>query len=118
MSLTQNKVLPYGTQEDILHEGGSNSVSQYMSAQLIEDSKEICKHAQNPIKLTWNDLNFKVKVEKETADGKKEMIEQEIIKNVSGYAMPGQTLYIMGASGAGKTSLLNILSDRISNING
>lgn len=28
--------------------------------------------------------------------------------------MPGQTLYIMGASGAGKTSLLNIISDRIS----
>ncbi len=27
--------------------------------------------------------------------------------------MPGQTLYIMGASGAGKTSLLNIISDRI-----
>jgi ABC-type multidrug transport system ATPase subunit len=38
-----------------------------------------------------------------------------IIKNVSGYAMPGQTLYIMGSSGAGKTSLLNIISDRISN---
>jgi ABC-type multidrug transport system ATPase subunit len=32
---------------------------------------------------------------------------------VSGYALPGQVLYIMGASGAGKTSLLNILSDRI-----
>ena len=32
---------------------------------------------------------------------------------MSGYAMPGQTLFIMGASGAGKTSLLNILSDRI-----
>jgi ABC-type lipoprotein export system ATPase subunit len=28
--------------------------------------------------------------------------------------MPGQTLFIMGASGAGKTSLLNLLSDRIS----
>lgn len=27
--------------------------------------------------------------------------------------MPGQTLFIMGASGAGKTSLLNIISDRI-----
>ena len=26
--------------------------------------------------------------------------------------MPGQTLYIMGSSGAGKTSLLNILSQR------
>jgi ABC-type multidrug transport system ATPase subunit len=32
--------------------------------------------------------------------------------------MPGQTLYIMGASGAGKTSLLNILSDRINVNNG
>jgi ABC-type multidrug transport system ATPase subunit len=37
----------------------------------------------------------------------------KVIKNVSGYAMPGQTMFIMGASGAGKTSLLNILSDRI-----
>jgi ATP-binding cassette subfamily G (WHITE) protein 2 (PDR) len=37
----------------------------------------------------------------------------QILKGVSGYAMPGQTLFIMGASGAGKTSLLNALSDRI-----
>lgn len=39
---------------------------------------------------------------------------QRIIKDVSGFALPGEVLYIMGASGAGKTSLLNILSDRIS----
>lgn len=39
--------------------------------------------------------------------------KKQIIKDVSGYAMPGQTLFIMGASGAGKTSLLNILSDRV-----
>jgi len=32
--------------------------------------------------------------------------------------MPGQVTYIIGASGAGKTSLLNILSDRISIKNG
>ena len=45
--------------------------------------------------------------------GKKTKMHQ-IVKGVSGYAMPGQTLFIMGASGAGKTSLLNIISDRIS----
>lgn len=28
--------------------------------------------------------------------------------------MPGQTLCIMGASGAGKTSLLNVLAERFS----
>lgn len=32
--------------------------------------------------------------------------------------MPGQTLYVMGASGAGKTSLLNLISDRASEKNG
>jgi len=42
----------------------------------------------------------------------------KVLKGVSGFALPGQTLYIMGASGAGKTSLLNIISNRASNRNG
>jgi ABC-type lipoprotein export system ATPase subunit len=29
--------------------------------------------------------------------------------------MPGTTTFIMGASGSGKTSLLNLISDRVSN---
>ena len=33
---------------------------------------------------------------------------------MTGYALPGEALFIMGASGAGKTSLLNMLCDRIS----
>lgn len=37
----------------------------------------------------------------------------QVLKNCSGYANPGETLYIMGASGAGKTSLMNVISDRI-----
>ena len=37
----------------------------------------------------------------------------EIVKGVSGFAAPGQAAYIMGSSGAGKTSLLNILADRV-----
>jgi len=42
---------------------------------------------------------------------------QEIVKGATGFASPGQATYIMGASGAGKTSLLNILSDRVKMIN-
>ena len=37
---------------------------------------------------------------------------QTILKSVSGFAPPGLATYIMGASGAGKTSLLNIMADR------
>jgi len=37
----------------------------------------------------------------------------QVLKNCTGYALPGQSTYIMGASGAGKTSLLNALADRI-----
>lgn len=44
--------------------------------------------------------------------------ELHILKDISGFAMPGTTTFIMGASGSGKTSLLNLLSDRINRSGG
>lgn len=46
------------------------------------------------------------------AYGRKKIIKQ-IVKGATGFAPPGQATYIMGSSGAGKTSLLNILADRV-----
>lgn len=40
-------------------------------------------------------------------------MEKKILKNVSGFANPGEVTIIMGASGAGKTSLLNVLSRQL-----
>jgi len=56
------------------------------------------------------------KAEQDQGLGKKKPFQ--VLKNCTGYAYPGQTLYVMGASGAGKTSLMNALSDRISLDNG
>ncbi len=40
-------------------------------------------------------------------------MKKEILKEQSGQANPKETLFVMGASGCGKTSLLNLISDRI-----
>ncbi len=81
----------------------------------------IVKATKNPIKLSFNNLEFEVDIQLSRQDAKAKgtrHVRQKIVKGASGYAMPGQTLYIMGSSGAGKTSLLNMLSDRISTRNG
>ena len=73
------------------------------------------------MKLTFENITYEVNLQLSKQDAKKKGMSREkftVIKNVSGYALPGQTLFIMGASGAGKTSLLNILSDRVSLRNG
>jgi ABC-type multidrug transport system ATPase subunit len=74
------------------------------------------RETKEPIKITWTDLNYSVEValpKSNDPNAPKTMI-RKVLQNCSGYALPGQTLYIMGASGAGKTSLLNAISDRIS----
>ncbi len=71
--------------------------------------------------MTFDNLEFEVNVKLSKEDALKEgklFGRQKIVKNVTGYALPGETTYIMGASGAGKTSLLNMLSDRISSRDG
>ena len=65
----------------------------------------------NSIKLTWTDLSYSVKISKGCLSSKKTQ-EMRIVKGVSGYAAPGTVTYILGSSGAGKTSLLDCLCKR------
>jgi ABC-type multidrug transport system ATPase subunit len=83
--------------------------------QIVQQAKERC---EEPVKLSWENVFFEVEVppteqERELNPGLGRLMKKQIVKSVSGYAAPGQTTYIMGSSGAGKTSLLNILADRI-----
>ena len=86
---------------------------------MFDISEEAVKKTHNPCKLTFKNLNYHVELGKNTVNQITPSTNSlHIIKNVSGYAVPGQTLFIMGASGAGKTTLLNILSDRVQKENG
>jgi ABC-type multidrug transport system ATPase subunit len=39
--------------------------------------------------------------------------KKQILHGLSGFAKPGQLMAVMGASGSGKTSLLNVLGQRL-----
>lgn len=73
------------------------------------------RETKEPVKISWSNLEYSVEVAlpKSTDPNAPKTMTRKVLQNCSGYALPGQTLYIMGASGAGKTSLLNAISDRI-----
>ncbi|PSN70036.1 ABC transporter [Corynespora cassiicola Philippines] len=52
----------------------------------------------------WDGLNYDVKINKNTT--------KRVLDDVEGFVRPGTLTMLMGPSGAGKTSLLNALSDR------
>eukprot|EP00347_Sterkiella_histriomuscorum_P001693 403371041 len=92
----------------------------YNQENLDEITKDAIANRKNPVKLTFENLEYEVEVTLNPKDAKirgVKTVKQKIVKGASGFALPGQTTYIMGSSGAGKTSLLNLISDRIHQTN-
>ncbi|KAJ3094849.1 hypothetical protein HDU96_001449, partial [Phlyctochytrium bullatum] len=61
------------------------------------------------LEVVYDDLGYEIDLVK-TEGRKKVPFKRSILKNVSGYFRPGRFTAIMGASGAGKTSFLNVIA--------
>lgn len=72
---------------------------------------------KEPVDLVWKDLSFSVPVKKKRGEKNAESHKQ-ILKGISGSVRAGTMIAVMGSSGAGKTSLLNLLAGRITTSKG
>lgn len=88
------------------------------------DSKEHFVRVDSPalpppdvpeITLQWTDLTLKLQAKNPAT---KQTEDKQILTNVSGAARPGELLVIMGPSGTGKSTLLDCISGRNTNVEG
>eukprot|EP01041_Mallomonas_annulata_P000999 gene999-1965_t len=72
---------------------------------------------EEKVVLEWSDIKYNVFVRDPTKSTPFHTAYKvkHILKNVNGHAESGQLLAIMGPTGCGKTSLVNILAARVSN---
>ena len=71
---------------------------------------------QDDITIEWKNINYGILVKdvKISKPFRPVYVNRKIVNNVSGKAKSGELLAIMGPTGCGKTSLLNVLAARIS----
>ena len=80
--------------------------ASYLDAHAGQRKRQsIATRAMRSYTLSWDELSYVI-------PGAKGAEKKRVLTNVSGVVKPGEVACVMGTSGSGKTSLLNVLSGR------
>ena len=60
-----------------------------------------------PVTLAWRDIHYYVDV-----GGRKSKVTKHLLKGINGFSKPGTLTALMGSSGAGKTTLMDVIAGR------
>jgi len=90
-------------------------VELIFSSHTTQVSKRSDGDGKADVFLQWKNLNLSIleKDPKKSGFCNPVMEQKKILRNINGYAKSGQLLAIMGPTGCGKTSLLNVLAGRV-----
>ena len=89
-----------------MFEFGSNSDETATRNEKDEEAPAVVRHSEaGSDMLTFEDLTFTVK-----AKDAGKTVEKKIIQGITGQVLSGHVLAILGPSGAGKTTLINVLT--------
>lgn len=79
----------------------------------LQESFASSRSKDEHITIEWSNLNYSV-ITKDSKKGSKTGLKNNrILRDVNGRAESGQLLAIMGPTGSGKTSMLNVLAARV-----
>eukprot|EP01122_Echinamoeba_exundans_P006337 TRINITY_DN1758_c0_g1_i1.p1 TRINITY_DN1758_c0_g1~~TRINITY_DN1758_c0_g1_i1.p1 ORF type:complete len:838 (-),score=94.63 TRINITY_DN1758_c0_g1_i1:2209-4722(-) len=66
-----------------------------------------------PIMLQFKNLSYVVQIPTKKGFFRTETTSKRLLNGVSGFIAPGQLVAVMGSTGSGKTTLMNVLSGRV-----
>ena len=98
---------PIGEKIPDVHVGNKLDKNTSITSSFFEETGG--NHVKSGMCLAFQDICFTVRYKDPDT---KAMIDRKILKNCTGILRPGSLNAIMGASGGGKTSLLDVLADR------
>ncbi len=102
-----NSVISNGVDVSFVHEKPVPCYAEQTRVFLASSPSQFCR---DPVSLEWDEIFLTVPQNKRVKRNRSN--EKRVLSGVSGSVKSGQMLAIMGVSGCGKTSLLNILSGR------